>query len=153
MGDAAVNFPLDATNRLGYLPHSRGLHLDIDQSIYACLTRLQDVISDVTGQRVEHTELLVALSKRASLTTTKRFISLSRVQVVSIGASHQNRVLANRVARWTLRAMGPDTALLYSYPLYREMAAARGLRPWSYRQYRRHAWGYESRARGADLAC
>lgn len=127
--------------------------MDIDQSIYVCLNRLVDVIEDVTGQRPEHTALLGALARRAALTKTKRYISLSRIQVVAIGASHANRTLANRVARWTLRAMGPDTPLLYSYPFYREMAVVRGLKPWSYRQYRRHAWGYESKARGADLAC
>lgn len=127
--------------------------MDIDQSIYVCLGRLADVIEDVTGKRVDQGDLLGALARRAVLTKTKRYISLSRVQVVAIGASHANRALANRIARWTLRAMGPDTPLLYSYPFYREMAVVRGLKPWSYRQYRRHAWGYESKARGNDLAC
>lgn len=111
---------------------------------------MQDVIQDVTGVRPGHAELLTAMARRARVSQTKRFISISRTQLISIGQSHENRTLASRVARWTLRAMGPDTPLVFSYPLYREMAAVRGLKPWSYRQYRRHAWGYESRARGVD---
>ena len=122
--------------------------LDIDQSIYVCLGRLVDVIEDVTGQRPDQHVLLDAIARRAAQSKTKRFIFLSRAHVLHIASSHANRVLANRVARWTLRAMGPDTPLLYSYPIFREMALARGLKPWSFGLFRRHAWGYVSRARG-----
>lgn len=124
--------------------------MDIDQSIYVCLGRLVDVIEDVTGQRPDTHLLLEAIARRAAASSTKRFIVLNKAHVVSIASSHANRRLANRVARWTLRAMGPDTPLLYSYPIFREMARARGIKPWSFGLYRRHAWGYESRARGLD---
>lgn len=127
--------------------------MDIDQSFYVYLNRLRGVIEDCTGQSPSVEEVLRSLQARASSSRTKRFISISRVQVLSIGISHQNRLLANRVARWSLRAMGPDTPLLYSYGIFREMAVVRGIRPWSFRQYRRHAWGYESKARGANIAC
>jgi hypothetical protein len=122
--------------------------LDIDQSIYVCLGRLVDVIEDVTGQRPDTHMLLEAIARRAAASRTKRFIVLNKAHVMNIASSHANRVLANRVARWTLKVMGPDTPLLYSYPIFREMAVARGLKPWSFGLYRRHAWGYESRARG-----
>jgi len=113
------------------------------QPINRSIELLLGAVEDAGGGQLDTARFLGALASRMEKAGGLKPVSIS-IGLRRLRLSHaraKNLSLAQGVSRWALRALGPDTPLRNSYPLYVRLAEACGVKPWGFVWYQTHAYG------------
>lgn len=122
------------------------------QGIWGSLILLKAVIKRLTDKEVSDLDLVEALLAEAGDESRfNRLLNIGRRRLVVTRDCLLNEATANRVARWALRALGPDFRLRNVHGLYRVLVEEQGARPWSLDTFSHWAFGYSRKREAARL--
>lgn len=114
------------------------------QPINRSIELLLGAVEDAGGGRLDAACFLGALITRmevAGVAEKPLSIAIGFRRLKLSHARAMNLKLAQLVSRWALHALGPDTPLRNSYPLYASLARASKVEPWGFVWFQTHAYG------------